>query len=109
MLSAEAIAELTRRCQEAETYRFRIALADDFARELGFTEGDPMPPRVQKFSPAHLLHLLANVQPTTSSLTKFTKGGKKAARRAAREEDIPTVPVDVEAVKASIEAMRKDP
>ena len=111
-LSAAEIEDLTKRCKYAQAHGFQIACAEDYARELGYTGGDP-PPKVRKFSPAHLLHLLGAASPAAPpkpQAAKFAKAGK--AKKAAstpppqNQENIPTVPVDIRAVAAAVAEMK---
>ncbi len=111
MLSAEEMTELAKRCLFAQTYGYKIASAAHFAKELGYA-GESPPTKVKKFSPAHLLHLISLATPGKGA-AKFAKAGK-AAKKAppppppppVNEDDRPTVPVDIRAVRAAVEAMR---
>jgi hypothetical protein len=116
MLSADEMAHLAKRCLAAVTHKWKIAGAEHFAKELGYREGDTLPPKVKKFSAAHLLHLIDLLGPNSapkSSAAKFAKVGK-AKKAAIKDEDqpvtrddLPTVRVDPMAVRAAADAMRK--
>lgn len=119
MLSATELEDLTTRCKYAQAHGIQIALAEDYARELGYA-GEKPPVKTRKFSPAHLLHLIeahkkkaaAQAQPAQpKAAAKVAKVSKaKTQEPAPKEEDIPTVPVDIRAVHAAVEAMRsKEP
>lgn len=111
MLSAAEIEDLKKRCMYAQAHGFQVALAEEFARELGYAGEDP-PHKVKKFSPAHLLHLLDAAQPApkVQASAKFSKVGKakKAVPPPPKQEDIPTVPVDIKAVAAAVAEMKAD-
>ncbi len=108
-LSAQEVLDLKKRCVYARTHGFTIAMAEEYAAELGYKGGD-LPHGVKKFSPGHLLHLISGAQPEKSAAsTKFVKAGKatkKAAPAAPKQDDIPTVPVDIKAVQAAVAAMK---
>ena len=114
MLSTQEKEDLVKRCKYAQAHGFQIACAEDIAKELGFAGGDP-PPKVKKFSPAHLLHLLGaapGAAPKLQASAKFSKAGKaKKAAAAAQDtqENIPTVPVDIKAVAAAVAEMKAHP
>lgn len=57
MLSAREIEDLTERCKYAQAHGIQIALAEEYARELGYS-GRELPPKMTEFSPAHLLSLI---------------------------------------------------
>jgi hypothetical protein len=67
---------------------------------------------VRKHSPAHLLHLATASQPKLQASAKFTKVGKSkkavTSPPAPKQEDIPTVPVDIRAVAAAVAEMKGD-
>lgn len=111
MISAADLEDLIKRCKYAQTHGFQIALAESIATELGY-KGEAPPPKVVKFSPAHLLHLAGVGQPKFQASAKFAKVGKakKAAAPAPepKQEDIPTVPVDIKAVHAAVSAMKSE-
>jgi hypothetical protein len=99
-MSDQELSDLRKRCLEANLYGHSIALAEDIAEELGYAGEEP-PATVKKFSPAHLLHLMKAEKPAA-------KPAKAAKAKKVKEDEIPTVPVDVAAVKATVDAMRKD-
>jgi hypothetical protein len=107
MLNDQEVDDLTRRCKYAQAHGFQIGLAEDYAKELGYADEDP-PAKVKKFSPAHLLHLLGVVPVApVSKAPKFAKAGKAKKSAAKDEENLKTVPIDPEAVKAQVEAMKE--
>jgi hypothetical protein len=80
MLSAKEIEDLTQRCKYAKVHGFKVALAEEYARELGY-RGEAPPPKVAKFSAAHLLHLLGNLRvPETQRAPDMTKASKPAKK-----------------------------
>lgn len=105
MLTSEELADLKDRCNYAKQHGFQIGNAEQYATDLGYAGEDP-PPKVKKFSPAHLLHLMGDTDAAPPS--KFKKAGKAAKAAAKKQEDIPTVPVDPSVVKAAADAMRKN-
>ena len=109
MLSTDEIADLAQRCKAAVAHKWKIGLAEHFAKELGYAEGDSLPSRVRKFSAAHLLHLIEKLSekpafpPTeapTPSIAKFKKVGK-AAKKVVRDEDLPVTKDDLPMIKES--------
>ncbi len=114
MLSAAELEDLIKRCKYAHAHGFQIANAEEYAKELGYAGEDP-PTKVRKHSPAHLLHLATASQPKLQASAKFTKVGKSkkatvpaSGPPAPKQEDIPTVPVDIRAVAAAVAEMKGD-
>jgi large subunit ribosomal protein L7/L12 len=131
MLSPEAKEDLIKRCKYAHAHGFAIASAEEYAKELGYA-GEVPPHKVKRFSPAHLLHLARGTSgvpevvpvpvpaPAKRAETKTDTPkakAKKAEKSVAppppppvepepRQEDIPTVPVDIKAIHATVAAMR---
>lgn len=108
-MSAREVADLRKRCVYARDRNFNIALASELAAQLGY-KGGGLPPGVKEFSPQHLLLLIGKLTPTAAE--KFVSVGKAVKRNTPilppRQEDIPTVPIDVRAVRSVVEAMRRD-
>lgn len=79
MLSAQDIEDLTERCKYAQAHGIQIALAAEYARELGYD--GKLPPKMMEFSPAHLLSLitaLGSTPPDPGGPTKMAKPKRPA-------------------------------
>lgn len=84
-LSAHEVSDLRKRCQDAKTYGRKIACADQLAKELGY-KGEAPPPKVAKFSAAHLLHLMGT-EPVAEPKKKAEKPApKKEAEKPSKKE-----------------------
>jgi hypothetical protein len=106
MLSPAEIDALSRRCKTAQFLRISIACGEDYARDLGYSGEDP-PPKVAKFSPAHLLHLIEGKsrQVTAQASVKVTTKPKKPSPTpVSKQEEPPIPPAPAAAESPTIEA-----
>jgi hypothetical protein len=105
MLSAEEMADLKERCVYAAAHGFKIALAEQYAADLGYSAGDELPARAEEFSPEHLLHLMGSEVPAARP-TKPARKPVKPPKRSKSQDNLPTVQVDPAEVQAAADAMK---